>query len=122
MPDSEPIFPHDPDHIIAIEHGGPTTSENMAYACFDYNRAKGSDIASTDRETGSLTPLFSPRTQLWGEHFRHNSLVIEAHTAIRRVTVRLLRMNLPVRVAIRESLVRAGHYATPTAEPSSADE
>ena len=122
LPDSEPVFPHEPDHIIAIEHGGPTTSENLAYACFDCNRAKGSDIASIDRETGSLTPLFSPRTQLWGEHFRHNGPVIEAHTAIGRVTVRLLRMNLPVRVATRESLLRAGHYATPTAGSSSADE
>lgn len=27
MPDTEPVFPHEPDHIIAIKHGGPTTSE-----------------------------------------------------------------------------------------------
>jgi hypothetical protein len=112
MPDGEPVFPHEPDHIIAIKHGGPTTSENLAYACFDCNRAKGSDIASIDPDTGTLTPLFSPRTQVWIEHFRYNGPVIEARTAIGRVTIRLLRMNLPVRVAIRESLMRAGHYPT----------
>jgi hypothetical protein len=110
MPESEPVFPHEPDHIIAVKHGGQTMSENLAYACFDSNWAKGSDIASIDLDTGTLTPLFSPRTQVWGEHFRWNGPVIEARTAIGRVTVRLLRMNLPVRVAIRESLMRAGQY------------
>lgn len=122
MPDSEPVFPHEPDHIIAIKHGGRTTSENLAYACFDCNRAKGSDIASIDPDTGTLTPLFSPRTQIWNEHFRYNGPVIEPRTAIGRVTVRLLRLNLPVRVAIREGLMRADRY-TPMAEgPLSPDE
>jgi len=35
MPDAEPVFPHEPDHIIALKHGGPTASENLAYACFE---------------------------------------------------------------------------------------
>jgi hypothetical protein len=113
MPDAEPVFPHEPDHIIAIKHGGPTTSDNLAYACFDCNRAKGSDIASIDPDTDALTALYSPRTQAWSEHFRFNGPVIEPLTACGRVTVRLLRMNLPVRVAIRASLMRAGHYAWP---------
>lgn len=112
MPDSKPVFPHEPDYIIAIKHGGPTTSENLAYACFDCNRSKGSDIASLDPETGDLTPLFSPRTQLWSDHFRFNGPVIAARTGVGRVTERLLRLNLPVRVAIRESLMRAGRYGT----------
>jgi hypothetical protein len=112
MPDREPVFPHEPDHVIAFKHGGPTTGENLAYACFDCNRAKGSDIASIDPDTGILTPLFSPRTDAWSEHFRHNGPVIEARTAIGRVAVRVLRMNLPVRVAIRESLMRAGRFTT----------
>jgi HNH endonuclease len=122
MPDGEPVFPHEPDHIIAIKHGGPTMSENLAYARFDCNRAKGSDIASIDPDTGILTPLFSPRTQVWSEQFRFNGPVIEARTAISRVTVRLLRMNLPVRVAIRESLMRAGHYTAPAEGAPSSDQ
>ncbi|MGH2409920.1 MAG: HNH endonuclease [Chloroflexota bacterium] len=117
MPDSEPVFPHEPDHIIAIKHGGQTTSDNLAYACFDCNRTKGSDIASIDSETGSLFPLFSPRTQVWSEHFSFNGPVIEARTPIGRVTVRLLRMNLPVRVAIRDSLMHTGYYVSPAEDP-----
>jgi hypothetical protein len=110
MPDREPVFPHEPDHIIAVKHGGATSSDNLAYACFDCNRAKGSDIATIDPESGALTALFSPRTQAWSDHFRFNGPVIDARTAVGRATVRLLRMNLPVRVAIRQSLMRAGRY------------
>jgi hypothetical protein len=114
MPESATVFPHEADHIIALKHGGLTTAQNLAYACFDCNRAKGSDIASVDHETGALTPLYSPRKQAWNAHFRANGPVIEARSAVGRVTVRLLRMNLPVRVAIRASLLRAGRYAFPT--------
>jgi hypothetical protein len=122
MPDGEPVFPHEPDHVIALKHGGQTTSENLAYACFDCNRAKGSDIASIDPNTGAVTPLFSPRSQVWSEHFRYNGPMIEARTATGRVTVRVLRLNLPVRVAIRESLMRAGRYPAMGERPSSPGE
>ncbi len=70
MPDGEPVYPHEPDHIIALKHGGPTSAENLAYACFECNRAKGSDIGSLDPQTGVLTALFHPRRDVWNEHFR----------------------------------------------------
>jgi len=35
------FFPHEPDHLIALKHGGETTSANLALACFDCNRFKG---------------------------------------------------------------------------------
>ena len=44
------------------------------------------------------------------EHFRFNGPVIEALTATGRVTVRLLKISLPIRVAVRDSLLRVGHY------------
>ncbi len=110
MPDDEPVFPHEPDHIIAAKHRGQTTSENLAYACFECNRAKGSDIASLDPATGALTPLFNPRTQVWPAHFRFNGPVIEPLTAEGRVTVFLLHFNIPPRVAIRAMLLAEGRY------------
>lgn len=113
MPDDEPTFPHEADHIIALKHAGPTIAENLAYSCFDCNRAKGSDIASLDPDTGVLTPLFHPRTQVWSDHFRFNGPVIEPLTAVGRVTIFLLRLNAPLRVAIRESLMREGRYPLP---------
>jgi len=114
MPDSEPLFPHEPDHIIALKHGGKTVSNNLAYACFECNRAKGSDIASLDPATGGLTPLYNPRTQQWTEHFRLNGPIIEPITPEGRVTVALLRLNQAARVAIRDNLMREGRYPHPT--------
>ena len=39
------IAPHEPDHITAEQHGGPTSSENLAFACFHCNRLKGTHLA-----------------------------------------------------------------------------
>ena len=36
------------DHIVAEKHGGATTEENLAYACFFCNRNKGSDQAARE--------------------------------------------------------------------------
>jgi hypothetical protein len=110
MPDSEPVYPHEPDHIIALKHGGPTAADNLAYACFECNRAKGSDIASLDPESGLLTPLYHPRSQRWDEHFHFAEAIIEPLTPVGRVTVFVLRLNQDARVAIRASLLLAGRY------------
>jgi 5-methylcytosine-specific restriction endonuclease McrA len=69
LAESQSFFPHEPDHLIALKHGGKTVSANLALACFDCNRFKGSDIASIDAATGKLALLFNPRTQMWSEHF-----------------------------------------------------
>ncbi len=113
MPDSEPLFPHEPDHIIALKHRGKTSNNNLAYACFECNRAKGSDIASLDPATGQLTALYNPRTQRWTDHFRFNGPVIEPLTPEGRVTVLILRLNQAARVTIRDNLMREGRYPHP---------
>jgi hypothetical protein len=110
MPEGEPLFPHEPDHIVALKHRGKTTRDNLAYACFECNRAKGSDIASLDPATGKLTPLYNPRTQQWTDHFRFNGPIIEPLTPEGRVTVFILRLNQAARVAIRDNLMREGRY------------
>lgn len=105
VPDDVVLYPHEPDHIVARKHGGTSASENLAYACFECNRAKGSDIASIDLSTGALTALFHPRQQAWQDHFRLNGPVIEPLTPTGRVTVQLLRLNHQARVALRDSLI-----------------
>jgi 5-methylcytosine-specific restriction endonuclease McrA len=37
----ETFIPHQPDHIIAEQHGGQTNGDNLALACVDCNRFKG---------------------------------------------------------------------------------
>src|SRR5829696_1662399 len=94
LAESQAFFPHEPDHLIALKHGGETTSTNLALACFDCNRFKGSDIASIDEVTRELVPLFNPRTQRWSEHFHLTGGQIVPLTPVGRVTERLLRLNL----------------------------
>jgi hypothetical protein len=104
------VPPHEPDHLIALKHGGQTLSANLALACFVYNRFKGSDIASIDAVTSELVGLFNPRTQRWFEHFRLDGAYIVPLTAVGRVTEKLLRFNLPYRVEVRARLIELGKY------------
>lgn len=104
------FFAFEIDHIIAEKHNGTTVSDNLCLSCPDCNRLKGTDIGSIDRETHTLTPLFNPRTQTWGAHFRLNGVVIEPLSPIGRVTVRLLQMNSVERLQDREIYTRIGVY------------
>ncbi|QDU43406.1 HNH endonuclease [Symmachiella dynata] len=102
------MLSHEADHIIAIKHGGQTESHNLAWACFLCNRFKGSDIASIDPNTEQLTPLFHPRRDKWGDHFRLNEGRINALTAIGRVTTNILRFNTVENIELRRMLQAAG--------------
>lgn len=98
------------DHIISEKHEGQTTLDNLSLSCPNCNAFKGSDIASIDRDTGQLTPLYNPRTQPWYNHFRLDGPFIEPLTPEGRVTVRLLQLNHPRQVAERVGLIALGRY------------
>src|SRR5690348_2521949 len=98
------FFPHEPDHIVSRKHGGETVSANLALACFDCNRFKGTDISSVDPLTGDLVHLFNPRIQAWSDHFVLRGGMIVPLTAVGRVTEKLLQFNLGSRVEVRERL------------------
>src|SRR5580693_1365255 len=70
IPETGTFFAHEADHVIAVQHGGQTTLENLALACIQCNRLKGPNIASIDPQTKRIVPLFNPRTDHWAEHFR----------------------------------------------------
>jgi hypothetical protein len=109
MPSDDVILPHEPDHIIAVKHGGATIEDNLAVACFLCNRFKGTDLASLDPDTGLLTRLFHPRSDAWNEHFQiHDNGIIRPRTNVGRTTARLLRFNLPESVATRRLLISCG--------------
>ena len=110
LTESKTFFPHEPDHLIALKHGGKTVSANIALACFDCNRFKGSNIASLDPVAGELVALFNPRTQRWSEHFKLNGGRIVPLTPVGRATENILRLNLPDRVEARERWAALGLY------------
>src|SRR4051812_28382155 len=59
------------EHIIAEKHRGQTVLDNLALSCPDCNTFKGSNLTSIDwDETGEITPLYSPRSHRWLDHFQ----------------------------------------------------
>lgn len=103
-------FPHEVDHIVAIKHGGMTSLDNLAYACAQCNRYKGSDVATFDPDSGEVTLLFHPRQQQWNEHFLLDGPRIIPGTAIGRATARLLQLNQIDRLLLRKELLANGRY------------
>ncbi|HKV38303.1 MAG TPA: HNH endonuclease signature motif containing protein [Blastocatellia bacterium] len=110
LPEDIAFFAHEPDHILARKHGGETRDDNLALSCFDCNRFKGSDIASIDPISGEVVPLFNPRTQQWNDHFENDGGRIVPLTTTGRATARLLRLNMPERIEVRQALSDRGAY------------
>ena len=109
LSDQDAFFTHEVDHIISEKYGGITSLENLAWACFRCNNAKTSEISSYDELNRQLTPLYNPRTQVWDDHFEmHPDGVIVSKTPVGRVTVRILQMNKPRRIAMRRLLIEIG--------------
>ena len=98
------------DHVIAEKHGGQTTLDNLALSCTVCNRRKGSDIGSLDPDSGTLIPLFNPRTQQWSDHFQFDGMHIIGLTAAGRTTVTFLQLNAVERLVERAAWIRAGRY------------
>ena len=86
-------LPFQVDHIIARQHGGPSTLDNLAMSCFHCNRFKGPNIAGLDPASGALVRLFHPRLDSWQEHFRFEGVYLVGLTPIGRATVQVLSMN-----------------------------
>ena len=101
---------HQPDHIIAEQHGGQAVLDNLALACIKCNRLKGPNIASIDPETGQGIFLFHPRRDKWSDHFKLEGARIAPLTATGRATATLLKFNVPERVESRQLLMFAGRY------------
>ena len=106
--ESEVLLPHEPDHVIAVQHGGTTTAENLALACSQCNRLKGPNIASVDPLTGATEGLFHPRRDRWEQNFEFVGVRLGALTPVGRATVALLRLNAPERLRLRAALIESG--------------
>jgi hypothetical protein len=103
-------LPFQIDHIIARQHGGPTTIDNLSLACFHCNRFKGPNIAGLDSDSGQLVRLFHPRLDLWTEHFQFDGPLLIGLTPIGRVTIHVLAINADDLLRLRVELLqeRAG--------------
>ncbi len=92
------------DHIVARQHSGETTVDNLALACLHCNQRKGPNIAGRNPETGRIVPLFHPRKDHWDDHFQWRGVDLTGRTEIGRVTIQVLGINDPGFRAIRMAL------------------
>jgi hypothetical protein len=100
--DDDSVFRFQIEHIIARQHGGLDSEENLALACLNCNLNKGPNLAGIDPDSGTLTRLFHPRSDKWADHFNRRGQEIVGLTAIGRATVQVLKMNLKVRRNVRK--------------------
>jgi hypothetical protein len=98
------------DHVVPRAVAGPTTAENLALACVSCSLRKWANQTAIDPETGEEVPLFNPRAQLWGDHFRWDGVRVVPLTPTGRATVTGLAMNRPVILAIRQEEVARGRH------------
>lgn len=108
LPESYAIYPFEVDHIIAINHGGKTVIENLAYCCMRCNRMKGTDLTTIIPGSDEIIRLFNPRKDNWSEHFEIQEGVIYGRSSGGKATVQLLAINTPERIIGRKLLVEAG--------------
>ncbi len=98
------------DHIIALQHQGPTAEQNLALACYTCNHHKGPNIAGFDPVADQTIPLFNPRRDNWQQHFRWQGPQLQGLTPTGRVTVHVLAINRASRVALRRALIHEGVF------------
>lgn len=102
QPDLFAYISHQIDHIISIKHGGENNFDNLAYACFQCNVNKGSDIGTVLLPDRTLIRLYNPRIDYWHDHFEIENGVIYAKTAIGQATIKILDFNDVDRVLERQ--------------------
>ncbi len=104
------FFPFEIDHIISIRHGGTMILINLALACSICNRFKAADIGTYLGNNQKFVRLFNPRKDIWEEHFEINLGEILPKTSIGRATVKLLDLNNPDRIILRQVLMSSNRY------------
>lgn len=78
--------------------------------CSFCNLYKDPNLSGIDFQSGKIVRLFDPRRQKWKRHFEWNGPILEGKTLIGRATIRVLQINLDIRVALRQSLIDIGLF------------
>ena len=110
FPETFAEAPFQVDHVIARQHGGASSLENLVLACCFCNRYKGPNLSGVDSISGRVVPLFHPRRDKWEEHFEWDGSQLAGRTANARATIQALRLNRPDAIAVRQILMREVVY------------
>ena len=98
------------EHIVARQHGGVTSLENLAWSCQRCNLHKGPNLTGVNPDTSVVVKLFNPRQDQWPDHFAFDGLKLIGLTATGRATIWLLKMNAEERLRWRSALRRYGLF------------
>jgi 5-methylcytosine-specific restriction endonuclease McrA len=101
--DATPLISFHIEHIVSRQHGGTDEPATLALACDRCNAYKGPNLTSIDPDTKTVVSLFNPREDIWSDHFAIRGGRMTGLTPKGRATVRLLNMNAPRRVELREA-------------------
>ena len=102
--DHLPLWTFHLDHIVARQHRGRNSLNNLAWSCHHCNLHKGPNLTGLDPESGAIAPLFHPRRDLWAEHFAWVGVELHGLTPAGRATIAVLRINAPPRLELRALL------------------
>ena len=105
--EATPLMGFHVEHIVSRQHGGTDDPRGLALACDRCNAYKGPNLTSIDPDTRTVVALFSPRRDVWTDHFVVRGGEILGLTPAGRATVRLLNMNAPRRVELRKEWQRS---------------
>lgn len=111
----EAIFnvPFEVDHIVPLAKGGLDTPTNWALACRACNLHKSDAVDGSDPLTNHAESLFSPRIQIWEDHFEIQNeppFHLKGKTPTGRATIERLQMNSPAQLAARTQWVELGLF------------
>ena len=96
------------EHIIPRQHGGSDRPDNLCLACRECNSSKGTNL--TGIIDGKIVPLFHPCRQVWKRHFRWRRGLLIGKTLAGKITARVLKMNDPARLMVRQNLCDLGEF------------
>lgn len=110
LPASRYPLPFHIDHVIARQHGGATSTENLALASLHCNRHKGPNIAGSHLRMAkssaySIRALISGATTLNG-----TAPFCRQKSSVGLVTIQVLAINAADFVAVRWALIQEGEF------------
>ena len=99
---AQPFVTFHVDHVVATQHRKDDSLNNLCLSCQTCNLRKGTNLTTIDQSTGKIVRVFDPRADNWNDHFQLTDFLIVGKTEIGRATVRLLGINDPARVELRQ--------------------
>jgi hypothetical protein len=99
-------------HVEHIDPHGGNSPDNLCLSCSSCNLSKATATTARDPETDQEIALFSPRTQVWQEHFEwiDEGLRLRGKTAAGRASIARLKMNQPRLIRARRNWITAGNH------------